>query len=78
MYRITVNTEGKYNNVALGPRYCFFKKTAKHLIQLFLNLSCEIYVQKLVHVGDIFTWSDYEVKDAVFSYYEHAIGKNLN
>lgn len=40
--------------------------------------SCEIYVQKLVHVGDVFTWSDYEVKDAVFSYYEHAIGKNLN
>jgi len=72
MYRITVKTHGKLNNVELGSRYCFRKKTAKYLINLFYNLSnCDIEVTKLAHLDkDIFAWVDTDENDPVFKYFD--------
>ena len=74
MYRITVNTSGKYNNVTLGPRYCFRKKTAKELIDLFFAQECEIMVEKLVRCcDDVFCFSDGDEDDKVLNYYANKI-----
>ena len=74
MYKITVNSAGMYRNVALGSRYCFTKKTAISLIDLFFVKSkCDITVEKLVRIGfDLFGWSDCEEDDKVFIYYQNA------
>lgn len=70
MYKITVKSYGKYNNVRLGARYCFCKKTAKELIVLFLESKCDITVEKLIRVtSDIFVWSDCEESDKVLNFY---------
>lgn len=69
MYRITVNSCGKYHNVTLGPRYCFFKKSAKELIDLFLDNKCKIIVEKFIRVhNDIFVWSSYAEDEPVLMY----------
>ena len=71
MYRITINSHGKYNNVCLGARYCFRKKSAKELIGLFLNSGCEIVVEKFVRLtSDVFAWSDCGDDDSVIAYFE--------
>lgn len=69
MYRINVKSSGKYHNVALGYRYCFRKKTAKDLIDLFSECESDFTVEKLIRLtADIFYWTDY-VNDTVFTYY---------
>ena len=74
MYRITVNSCGKYRNATLGPRYCFFKKSAKELIDLFLGDECEIVVEKFVRLrNDIFAWSNYGDNDSVITYFENKL-----
>ena len=72
MYRITVNTTGKYNNVALGPRYCFRKKAAEKLIDLFLKYDCDIAVEKLIRLsGGVYCFTDYDEGDKVLNYYSN-------
>lgn len=58
MYKITVNTSGKYHNVALGARYCLTRKTAIKLINLFLEVDCDITIEKFIHCGYGFAWSN--------------------
>jgi hypothetical protein len=70
MYRINIKSPGKYHNVALGYRYCFRKKTAKHLIDLFSENEVEFTFEKFVRLtADVFCWTDYDEDDAVFTYY---------
>jgi len=72
MYRIIVNTTGKHDNVSLGVRYCFRKKTAIELIDLFLESDCDITVEKLVRCcNDVFCFSDYNTGDKVLNYYSN-------
>lgn len=59
MYKVTVLTPGKYNNVSLGARYCITKKAVKNLVSLFLETECEIEVEQFIYIGDgIFCWSN--------------------
>lgn len=68
MYRI--NVKGKYHNSALGYRYCFRKKTAKDLIDLFSEYDADFTVEKLIRLtADIFYWTDYDEDDLVFTHY---------
>lgn len=71
MYRITVKSQGKYNNCRLGPRYCFRKKTAKYLIKLFyVDNKCDIDVEKFVRISDdVFCWTD-DDEDSVFRFFD--------
>ena len=72
MYRIIVNSAGKYNNVSLGTRYCFRKKTAIKLIDLFFESDCDITVEKLMRCcNDVFYFSDYNTGDKVLNYYSN-------
>lgn len=71
MYRISIKSSGKYHNVIPGFRYCFRKKTAKHLIDLFSECEAEFTVEKFVRLAtDVFCWTDYDENDAVFTYYD--------
>lgn len=77
MYRIFVASSGKYHNVEIGGRYCFRKKTAKELIDLFLKSECQINVEKLIRLnGDIFAWSDCD-KDKVLDYFDKKLWKEV-
>ena len=70
MYRINIKSPGKYHNVVPGYRYCFRKKTAKHLIDLFSENEVEFTFEKFVRLAtDVFCWTDYDEDDAVFDYY---------
>lgn len=70
MYRINVKSSGKYHNSALGYRYCFRKKTAKELIDLFSECKSNFTVEKLIRLtADIFCWTDYDENDTVFTHY---------
>jgi hypothetical protein len=70
MYRIKVMSSGKYHNCAMGYHYCFRKKTAKHLIDLFSENKADFTVEKLVRLtADVFSWTDYDEKDTTFTYY---------
>ena len=74
MYRITVKSTGKYDNAVIGVRYCFFKKSAKDLIDTFASCNCDFTVDKLIRLhSDVFSWSDYEDGDKVFDYYYEKI-----
>lgn len=69
MYRIDVKSPGKYYNVQIGSRYCFRKKTAKSLIDLFLKQDCHIEVEKLIRIHrDVFCWT-WDEEDSVCNYY---------
>lgn len=70
MYRINVKSSGKYHNVVLGYRYCFRKKTAKGLIDLFSKSKAEFTVEKFVRLtADVFCWTDDDEGDRIFDYY---------
>lgn len=58
MYRITVNTPGKYYNVSVGTRYCLTRKTAIRLANLYFGSDCDITIEKFVRCGSMFCWSD--------------------
>lgn len=61
MYRVVVNSRGKYGNVALGARYCLFKRSAADLVALFDSVQCDYRVEKFVHLSDgVFCWSEIE------------------
>ena len=70
MYRITVRTRGKYDNVELGPRYCLTKKSALNLIDTFIDTGCEIGVEKFIRIhSDVFCWSTEDYDDKVFDHF---------
>lgn len=58
MYKVIVNTPGKYDNVVLGARYCLTRKSAIKLANLFLGDDCDITIAKFIRCGDAFVWSD--------------------
>lgn len=59
MYKVTVKTRGKHDNVTLGARYCLTKRSAISLAITFETCECEYEVEKFVRLhGDIFGWSD--------------------
>ena len=58
MYKVTVKSRGKYNNVVPGARYCFTKRSAIDLAVTFANVECEFDVEKMTHLNrDIFCLS---------------------
>ena len=58
MYKVIVNTSGRYNNVTLGARYCLTRKSAIKLANLFLGEDCDIKIAKFIRCGDAFVWAD--------------------
>ena len=67
MYRVIVESRGKYNNVILGARYCFTKRSVINLAAQFMAVECECKVEKFVRLHyDIFCWSDVEVGSNVW------------
>ena len=79
MYRVIVKTAGKYNNVVLGARYCFTKKSAARLMALFHISECDYEIEKLVRLNDdIFFWSKAEVSEKVWEKMWEIVEKNLD
>jgi len=61
MYKVEVLNGGINNNVTLGARYCFRKKTVVDLALQFDRSEAKYEITKLTHiVSDIFGWSDSE------------------
>ena len=70
MYRINVLSRGKYDNVELGYRYCFRKKSAIEMIDIFMDSDSKITVEKLIRLhGDVFSWNNNLEDDKVFDHY---------
>jgi hypothetical protein len=62
MYRVVVESRGKYNNAVLGARYCFTKRSTVSLAAGFMEMECDCKVEKFVRLHhDIFSWSAVEV-----------------
>ena len=78
MYRVVIKSRGKYNNVALGARYCLTRRSAINLAVSLESLECEFDVEKFIRIhGDIFTWSDTEVSEKILDkFYETLEGGN--
>lgn len=67
MYRVVVESKGKYNNAVLGARYCFTKRSIASLAAGFILMECEYRVEKFVRLHhDIFSWSSVEVGSDVW------------
>lgn len=76
MYRVVVKNGGKYNNVMLGARYCFTKRSVVDLAANFMSVECECKVEKFVRLhSDIFAWSDVEVGSDVWERIYNAIAE---
>lgn len=76
MYRVVVKNGGKYNNVMLGARYCFTKRSIVSLASQFMANECECSVEKFVRLhSDIFAWSDVEVGSDVWGRIYDAIAE---
>lgn len=58
MYRVCVLTSGKYDNAVVGNRYCFSRKKALDLANLFNECSCAFKIEKLVYCEGVFFWSE--------------------
>lgn len=80
MYRVVVKSRGKYNNVALGARYCLTRHSAINLAVSLESLECEFDIEKFIRIHrDIFTWSDTEVSEKIQDkFYETLGGGNKN
>ena len=76
MYRVVVESRGKYNNAALGARYCFTKRSIASLAAGFILMECECRVEKFVRLHhDIFSWSEAEISSGVWDRIYDAIEK---
>ena len=76
MYRVVVKNRGKYNNVVLGARYCFTKRSIVSLASHFMANECECTVEKFVRLHrDIFCWSDVKVGSDVWDRIYDALEK---
>jgi hypothetical protein len=79
MYRVVVKSRGKYNNVAIGTRYCFTKKSAASLAALFHVCECDYTIEKFSRLhGDIFSRSEHEVSEKVWEKMWEIIEKDLD
>lgn len=58
MYRINILSDGTHHNVCTGIRYCFGKKTALNTAIFFGESGCALKIERLLHVGGLFFWSD--------------------
>lgn len=59
MYKVTPLDSGKWHNVLPGARYCLTKKYAKELMKNFLEVECEIEVERFIRLTrGIYAWSD--------------------
>ena len=53
MYRVNVLTTGKRDDVKTGYRYCLRKKEMIDLLRFFfLDLDCDVKVEKFIHIHD--------------------------
>ena len=67
MYRVVVKSRGKYNNIVLGARYCFTKRSVIELAIMFAQAECEFDVEKFIRIhGDVFTWSNSGVSEKIW------------
>lgn len=67
MYRVVVKSRGKYNNVVLGARYCFTKRSVIELAVMFARVECEFDVEKFIRIqGDVFAWSNSEANKKIW------------
>ena len=67
MYKVTIKSRGKYNNVVPGVRYCFTKRSVIELAVMFARVECEFDVEKFIRIhGDIFTWSNSGVSEKIW------------
>ena len=56
-FRINVLTTGKYDNVVLGYRYCFFKKSVTDFIKILIESEADFTVERFISLsGDMFGW----------------------
>lgn len=60
MYRVCVLSTGKYHNVVVGNRYCFSRKHAVELANMFADKDCILGVQKFARIGSCFIWAEAE------------------
>lgn len=76
MYRVVVKSSGKYNNVVLGARYCFTKRSIVSLVSSFMANECDCKVEKFARLHhDIFCWSNAEVDSDVWDRIHDALKK---
>lgn len=76
MYKVTIKTRGKYNNVVPGARYCFTKRSAIGLAVTLAKVECEFDVEKWTHIHrDIFCWSDSEVSETFWDKFYKIVEK---
>lgn len=66
MYRIKVLSSGKYHNVVGGNRYFFFRKSAVEFANDLAERECDFKIEKLVHVGDCFFWTEGEEETKIW------------
>ena len=67
MYRVVVKSRGKHNNVALGARYCFTKKSVAELSALFHIDECDYEVEKFVRLSDdVFCWTNSGISEKIW------------
>lgn len=80
MYRVIVKSRGKYNNIVLGARYCFTKRSVIELTVMFTRAECEFDVEKFIRIyGDVFTWSNSGVSEKIWDkIYETLEGEDEN
>lgn len=58
MYRIKVLSNGKRHNVEMGNHYYLFRKSAVCSANSFGKSGCDLVIEKFIHVGDDFFWSN--------------------
>lgn len=80
MYRVIVKSRGKYNNIVLGARYCFTKRSVIELAVMFSKVECEFDVEKFIRIhGDVFAWSSSVVSEKIWDkIYETLEGEDEN
>lgn len=80
MYRVIVKSRGKYNNIVLGARYCFTKRSVIELAVIFAKVECEFDVEKFIRIhDDVFAWSDSVVNEKIWDkIYEILEGEDEN
>ena len=80
MYRVIVKSRGKYNNIVLGARYCFTKRSVIELAVMFAKVECEFDVEKFTRIhDDVFAWSDSVVSEKIWDkIYETLEGEDKN
>lgn len=67
MYKVTVKSRGKYNNVVPGSRYCLTKRSVINMAIIFSDVECDFNVEKFIRIhGDVFVWSYSGVNEKVW------------